>query len=87
MSLLKRLFGGGGEAAASRAPGEDHGGYTIYVEPAKVPGGYRVGARIEKGEQVHQMIRSDVISSEEEARTTSLLKAKHLIDQQGDDIF
>lgn len=55
------------------------------------PGGFRVGARIEKdvdGEtKTHHMIRADKCQSAEEAASTSLRKAKMLIDQQGDGIF
>lgn len=84
MSLLRRLFGG---AAAEAQPGEAYKGFEISVTPQKTAGGYRVGAIIRKGKEIHEMIRADVVASEEEARTTSLLKAKSLIDQQGDSIF
>ena len=53
----------------------------------KEAGGYRVAARITKGDKAHEMIRADVVASESEARSTTLLKAKSLIDQQGDSIF
>lgn len=92
MSILKRLFGGGdGGAKAATATGEEYAGFMIYAAPVKEAGGYRVSARIEKeieGElKTHQMIRADVVSSHEEAMTTTTLKAKSLIDQQGDAIF
>ena len=90
MSLLKRLFGGSDDKKPSAEPVE-HDGFRIYAEPAATGGGYRVAARIEKdfGDQTktHQMIRADVIASAEEARTTTLSKARQLIDQQGDTIF
>ena len=94
MSLLSRLFGGKANTsndAPSEAAVEEHNGFKIYVGPQKDSGGYRVAARIEKeiaGEaKAHQMIRADVCQTLEEAERTSLLKAKILIDQQGDDIF
>ncbi|MEL7300255.1 MAG: HlyU family transcriptional regulator [Pseudomonadota bacterium] len=86
MSFLNKLFGGG-EASAPKTAGEEHNGFTIYPQPVKSAGGFRVGARIEKDGQVHEMVRADVVATEEEARTTSLLKAKMLVDQQGDTIF
>ncbi|MEM6896576.1 MAG: HlyU family transcriptional regulator [Pseudomonadota bacterium] len=86
MSFLKKLFGGG-EAKDSSAPGEEYSGFMIYVAPLKEAQGYRVAARIEKDGQVHQMVRADVVSGLDEARSTTLLKAKALIDQQGDRIF
>ncbi|KNG92719.1 HlyU family transcriptional regulator [Pseudaestuariivita atlantica] len=94
MSILSRLFGGGGGAkdgAAEPASFEEYEGYRIYAEPASTSGGFRVSARIERdveGEtRAHQMIRADVISSMDEARATTVLKARQLIDQQGDAIF
>ena len=90
MSFLKKLFGGGGTAHSDPDP-ETHNGYRIYCEPVKDAGGYRIAARIEKdfGEdtKTHRMIRADTCNSLEEAAETSLLKAKMLIDQQGDAIF
>ncbi|MEM8592795.1 MAG: HlyU family transcriptional regulator [Pseudomonadota bacterium] len=91
MSLLKRLFGGGEAAADNAAPGEEYSGFMIHVAPIKEPQGFRISARIEKtvdGEtRTHQMIRADVVSSQDEAQKVTLLKAKALIDQQGDGIF
>ena len=91
MSFLKKLFGGGGDAAPSSAPAEMHSGFAIYAEPVNEGGTYRIAARIEKeigGEmKVHQMMRADTLQSHEEAVKASLAKAKMLIDQQGDTIF
>ncbi len=90
MSLFSKLFGGGGKAAASVEP-ELHEGFRIFVAPESGQGGYRIGARIEKdvdGEtKTHHMIRADRCNDAEEAERISLLKAKMLIDQQGEDIF
>ena len=90
MSLFSRLFGGN-KSATENSQAEEYNGCRIYSEPAKAEGGYRIGARIEKdfGDQTktHQLIRADVISSPDEARTTSLNKAKQVIDQLGDSIF
>ena len=89
MSLFSRLFGGSG-AAAQDEP-EIHNQFRIYPEPMKDRGGYRIAARIEKeldGEvKCHRMIRADTYSSLDTASEASLLKAKELIDQQGDAIF
>jgi len=92
MSFLKKLFGGGsGGEKADAAPGEEYNGFTIFVAPTKEAAGYRVSARIEKeigGEiKTHQMIRADLLNSFDEAEKATLLKAKALIDQQGDRIF
>lgn len=90
MSFLKKLFGGGGGSAPS-APAEAHNGFTIFAEPVKDAGAWRLAARIEKeigGEiKMHQMMRADTLQSHEDAVKASLNKAKMLIDQQGESIF
>lgn len=87
MSILSKLFGGGKPAPEP----EMHDGFRIFPEPQSDGGGFRVAARIEKDidgqTRTHQMIRADVCQSAEEATNTSLLKAKLLIDQQGETIF
>ena len=88
MSLLKKLFGG------AEPPAPDpitHAGFTIFPEPVKEDGGYRIAARIEKevgGDmQVHHMIRADTYAGQETAIEASISKAKQVIDQMGERIF
>ncbi|MDA5094731.1 HlyU family transcriptional regulator [Aliiroseovarius sp. KMU-50] len=91
MSLFSKLFGGGTSDKGKVDEPELYNGYSIYLEPAKDAGGYRIGARIEKeidGElKSHLMLRADVLGSEEDAKAESLRKAKIFIDQMGDRIF
>ena len=91
MSLLKRLFGGGGDGGKSEAEPETYEGFTIFVEPIKEAGGFRVSARIEKeigGElKSHKLIRADVCQSEQDAADISAAKAKQMIDEQGERLF
>ncbi|MFY0635767.1 MAG: hypothetical protein JXQ91_18300 [Vannielia sp.] len=89
MSLFGKLFG---RSAAAPAPEpETHKGFSITATPQKTEGGYRIAAVIEKevdGEaKRHQMIRADVIGSQEEAATASLRKARQMIDEQGEALF
>lgn len=92
MSFLKKLFGGGGGSSTPpSAPSETHNGYTIYAEPIKDGGTWRIGARIEKeiGGEVksHRMVRADTLQGFDEACSASMNKARMLVDQQGDAIF
>ena len=93
MSLLKRLFGGGGSDGngVAAAEPETFGDYRIFPEPQKDGAGYRIGARIEKdfGEEtkVHHLIRADVIADYDECVSATVAKCKQLIEQQGDRIF
>jgi hypothetical protein len=88
MSFLSKLFGGG---AKPEPTPETHKGFRIFVAPVKDGGQYRIGARIEKdfadGTKTHQLIRADSFGALDQAEEVSLLKAKQLIDQQGDDLF
>jgi len=88
MSLFSRLFGGGSKPEAEP---EIYNGYRIIAQPHSAEGGFRLGARIEKdvdGEtKVHELLRADLIQSREEAERFSILKAKQVIDEQGERIF
>jgi len=90
MSLLTKLFGGGGSAHKEPEP-EIYKDFRIFVAPSKENNGYRLYARIEKDvsgqTQTHQMIRADTFQSLDEASRITLSKAKVLIDQQGETIF
>lgn len=90
MSIFSKLFGGGGKSSANPDP-ENYNDFRIFVTPVKESGGFRLSARIEKdvnGEtRTHEMIRADTFQSLEEAQRITMLKAKMLIDQQGDSIF
>ncbi|SIN82033.1 HlyU family transcriptional regulator [Vannielia litorea] len=85
MSLFGKLFGKGPPPPAPDP--EIHDGFAITPAPEKAPGGYRIGAIIEKDGKRHHMIRADVIASEEECVAASLRKARQMIDEQGDRLF
>ena len=86
MSILSRLFGGGGGTQSSQST-ETYEGFTIILEPMKDGGSWRLAARIEKeidGEtKSHQLIRADTFQSADEASSAALVKAKQVIDEQG----
>lgn len=89
MSLLSRLFGGGGTTPEPKV--ETYKGFRIFPEPQSGEGGYRVGARIEKEiaseVKVHHLLRADAILNLEDAEAFSVRKAKQVIDEQGERIF
>lgn len=90
MSILSRLFGGGG-ASAPEPQSEEYNGFLIYPAPQSGSGGFKIAGRIEKeigGEmKSHNFLRADTIQSKEEAERFSILKAKQIIDEQGDGLF
>ena len=96
MSILKRLFGGGGsksEGGASPVAGTavDYQGFTIIPEPIPEDGQFRLAARIEKeigGEtKSHRLVRADVLRDRDEAMDAAVRKAKQMIDEQGARLF
>lgn len=90
MSFLKKLFGSAPKEEKGPEP-EEYDGFFIFPEPEKEQGGFRIAARIEKdvdGEtKTHHLIRADTVADYDEAVSATVLKAKQVIDQQGDRIF
>jgi hypothetical protein len=94
MSILSKLFGGGGGAAKREAPGfptEEYKGYRITPAPQEAEGGWRLAARIEKevegALQSHLLLRADVLRDADETAAAALRKAKQVIDEQGERLF
>lgn len=94
MSLLKRLFGlGGGETPSEPAPAatEDYEGFAITATPYKEGGQFQLCGVISKmidGEmREHRFIRADRFAALDDAAQMTLMKARQIIDQQGERIF
>jgi hypothetical protein len=87
MSWFTKLFGSGTPGSPETEPSELYEGYAITPAPAQAPGGWRVGATIEKDGRRHDLIRADVLSDREGAASASVAKAKQTIDQMGDRLF
>lgn len=88
MSLLSRLFGRSTTAGDEPAEAtETYEGFAINPAPIAEGGTYRVAATIEKDGRSHRLIRADTMNSRDECVATSILKAKQMIDEQGDRLF
>ena len=95
MSFWKSLFGGGGSATpadAGKPPQEaEYNGFKIAATPYAATGGFQIAGTITKvinGElKTHTFVRADTMSSLEEAASFSIVKARQIIDQQGDRLF
>lgn len=89
-SVFARLFGGGGDDAAS-GPSVEYKGYTIRAAPYANKGQYQTAGVIEKeiaGEiRQHRFVRADLHASRDQAIEFSIAKAQQIIDEQGDRIF
>ncbi|PRD45234.1 hypothetical protein C5748_03190 [Phyllobacterium phragmitis] len=97
MSILKRLFGGGGkeasEAAADAATTKEaeHNGFRIRATPYSEGGQYQTCGVISKevnGEmKEHKFIRADKFASLDDAINVSLSKGRQIVNEQGERIF
>ena len=91
MSFFKSLFGGGGGAKAAAARTEDYNGFKITPSPYPEGGQYQLAGTITKEiagvAKEHKFVRADRFSSADDAVEFTLLKARQIIDQQGDRLF
>jgi hypothetical protein len=93
MSFLKKLFGlgGGDDTAAPSSAREDYKGYAIVAAPYPAEGQYQVAGLITKDvdgvHKEHKFVRADRFASKDEATSFSLVKARQIIDQNGDRVF
>ncbi|ESY65612.1 MULTISPECIES: HlyU family transcriptional regulator [Mesorhizobium] len=95
MSFLKRLFGGGGEAAepANAAPAKqvEHKGFLISATPYNAEGQYQtcgvVSKEVDGVVKEHKFIRADRFAGLDDAVDISIKKGIQLVDEQGERIF
>ena len=91
MSFLKTLFGLGGEKPAAPGAREDYKGFAIEAAPYPADGQFQVAGVITKDvdgvAKVHKFVRADRFASKDEAASFCLIKARQIIDQNGDRVF
>lgn len=95
MSMLKalwdRLMGSGTDAEAVAADPVEYKGYRILPTPYQSGSQYQTSGTIEKdfpaGTREHRFVRAESHASRGDAVEFTLLKARQIIDQQGDRMF
>jgi hypothetical protein len=94
MSFWKSLFGGRGSgdgATAKAGAPESYNGFEIRAAPFKTGTQFQAAGYIAKEiggvRKEHHFIRADFFSSQEDAMTFSLTKARQIVDLQGDRVF
>ena len=93
--FLKRLFGGGGEAAddpADRAPDAEYKDVEIRANPIKeADGQWRIAGTLTKvidgAPATRRFMRADLLASRDMAASSAIDKAKLIIDQNGPDLW
>jgi hypothetical protein len=91
MSFWKSLFGGGSATAAKPPRTEEYNGYTIAAAPVAEAGQFQLAGKITKTvdgvAKEHSFMRADRFSSFEDAESFVFVKARQIIDQNGDRLF
>lgn len=91
MSFLKKLFGGGKPAEPEAAAAEEYKGYTIRPAPYQEAGQWQMCGVISKDVEgtvkEHRFVRADRFSSREDAVAFTLVKARQIVDINGDRMF
>lgn len=96
MSILSKLFGGGAAKEADtrqehRSDPQDYNGFQIVATPYKEAGQYQLCGVITKtidgATREHRFIRADRFAGLDDAVAMTFLKARQIIDQQGDRMF
>lgn len=95
VGFLKKLFGGeeaaDGAAKGARGDPVDYKGFTI--EPAPYPEGGQhqlagyISKTIEGEHREHHFVRADRFAAREEAERFAVVKAKQIIDEQGEAVL
>ncbi len=95
--LMKKLFGGGGggsgEAEGDKPIGDTSEHKGCVIQPiAKHKGGQFLTAGIitkefPDGRREHRFVRADTHSSADQAHDFAIVKARQIIDEQGDRLF
>ena len=93
MSFLKSLFAGWSSPQSEAELGEpvEYNGFTIRAAPFKSEGQYQTAGIIAKDiaglRREHRFIRADRHASLKDALGFSLMKAKKIVDEQGERVF
>ncbi|MGF1723583.1 HlyU family transcriptional regulator [Photobacterium nomapromontoriensis] len=92
MGFFSKLFGlEQSKSLALDVEPIEYEGYLIYPEPKAEGGQYRIAGKICKryGDELktHYFVRSDLLSSKQDAENFMVNKAKMFIDQTGESMF
>mgnify|MGYP001816940123 CR=1 FL=1 len=87
--FFSKLFGGGGsEKPAPAMETETYNGFVIVPKPIANSGAFNIAGSIHKEGDPdgpsHDFIRADTFTSAEEAARFTIIKAKQIVDQQGE---
>lgn len=86
--FFSKFFGGSGKKPAVAFETEAYKGFVIVPMPKGGNGTYNIAGRIHREGDLdgpsHDFIRADTFTSTDEAVRFTIIKAKQIVDQQGD---
>lgn len=89
--FLRKLGSGAGTETSSSEEKVEYNGYAIVPEPQKEAGGWRIQGTISREVEgvvkSHTFIRADIYPGRDDAISTTISKAKRIVDEQGDRMF
>jgi hypothetical protein len=88
--LLSRLFGKAEPSGPAEQPSVEYKGYRITPSPYPSNGQYQTAGVIRslaEPAQEHRFIRAETHPSIDAAASFAIVKAKQIIDEQGDSLF
>ena len=81
----------GGEPGAPAAAAVEYQGFAIRPDPKREGSQWRMGGVISKEFEgvvkEHAFVRADTFGAKEDADSFSIVKAKQIIDERGDNLF
>ena len=91
-NFFKRLTGGGSsDETAAEADAVEYSGFRIRPAPYAAEGQFQTAGTIEKnteaGLKVYKFVRAEKHASKEAAADFSVVKARQIIDEQGERVF
>ena len=82
---------GGGGGAEPSGPATEYKGFAIRPDPQREGSQWRMGGVITKhfddGVKEHRFIRADTFGAKDDADSFAIVKARQIIDEQGDELF
>ncbi len=91
LDTLRGWFGGSDDGGRPAADPIEHAGFMIEPAPQRTASGWNTAGVISKifpdGRKEHRFIRVDSHSSRDDAIAFSIVKARQIIDEQGDRLF
>jgi hypothetical protein len=87
MAFWSKWFSSSSDAPAGAVKSLEYNGYLIEAKPYKEGGQWQLAGRVSKDGRVHDFVRADKFSSQEEAADIAISKGKLIVDQSGERMF